>query len=170
MATFTFKQNRWHLQPGEFFCRFTLEPEVLEAEYKEVTGLLYEAALPHLKAVGALLLRTGVTEDDPLLKVLHGLGFRTYRHVFTPVLEVQSYGLGRLEAFERETRELGFDITTLAELGLSDEVVLKFRALHDEVYSEGSGAIPATPHLWTLDEWRAEVLDEEFMRKPALSP
>ncbi len=162
VAAFSFRQNRWHLQPGEFFCHFALEPEVSEADYKELAHLLYKAALPQLKREGALL-RTGVMEDDPLLKVLHGLGFRTYRHVFTPVLEVQSYDLGRLEPFERKTRDLGFEITTLAELGLSDEVVLKFRALHDEVYSEGSGAVPATPHLWSLDEWRTDVFDEDFM-------
>ena len=163
VATFTFQQNRWHLQPGEFFCRFTLEPEVSGVNVEELAHFLYKAALPQMKREGALLLRTGVTEDDPLLKVLHGLGFRTYRHVFTPVLEVQTYDLGRLEPFENETRDLGFEITTLAELGLSDEVVLKFRALHDEVYSEGSGAIPATPHLWSLDEWRTDVFDEDFM-------
>ena len=163
VATFNFKQNRWHLQPGEFFCRFALEPKVPDHDYKALAYLLYEAALPQLREEGALLLRTGIMENDPFLSVLRKLGFRTYRHVFTPVLEVQTYDVGRLEAFENETGDLGFEITTLAELGLSDEVVLKFRALHDEVYSEGSGAIPATPHLWSLDEWRAEVFDEEFM-------
>lgn len=163
VATFTFQQSRWHLQPGEFFCRFTLEPEVAKANYEEVVRLLYGTALPRLREEGALLLRTGVTENDPLAKVLRSLGFRTYRHVFTPVLEVQTYDLGQLEPFERETRELGFDITTLAELGLSDAVVMKFRALHDEVYSEGSGAVPATPHLWSLDEWHADVLGTDFL-------
>ena len=79
VATFTFQQNRWHLQPGEFFCRFTLEPNVSEADHKELATLLYKTALPQLKREGALLLRTGVMEDDPLLSALHSLGFRTYR-------------------------------------------------------------------------------------------
>ena len=110
-----------------------------------------------------MLLRTGLMESDPFLNVLRALGFRTYRHVFTPVLEVETYAVGRLESFERKTRDLGFEIKPLADFDLSDDVVMKFRALHDEVYSEGSGAVPATPHLLSLSKWRAARLDEDFI-------
>ena len=107
-----------------------------------------------------LLLRAGLNEDDALVPTLRRLGFRTYRHVFTPVLDVRTFPAETLEPFENDARALGFDIMSLAELGMTDGVVAKFRALHDEVYSEGSGAIPATPHLFSPGEWREDVLNE----------
>ncbi len=161
VATFRYRQSRWHLQPGEFFCSFSFDEGV--ENRRTVAQLLYETALPQMLEDGVLLLRAGVSENDPLLPVLHRLGFRTYRHVFTPVLDVRAFSQETLEPFEKASQALGFKITSLAELGMSDDVVAKFRTLHDEVYSEGSGAVPATPHLYSLDEWREEVLNEDFL-------
>ena len=161
VATFRYRQDYWHFQPGEFFCSFSFDEGVEDRH--AVAQLLYETALPQMLEDGVLLLRAGLSEDDALLPTLQRLGFRTYRHVFTPVLDVRNFPAETLEPFENDARALGFDIMSLAELGMTDSVVAKFRALHDEVYSEGSGAIPATPHLFSLDEWREEVLNEDFL-------
>lgn len=163
VAVFSYRQSRWHLYPGEFFCGFSFEERLAPEARPGVARQLYETALPQMLDDGVLLLRTGVSEDDPFLPVLRQLGFRTYRHVFTPVLDLRAFDAARLEPFELDVDALGFEITTLAELGLTDEVVARFRALHDEVYSEGSGAIPATPHLYSLSEWREEVLGDDFL-------
>ena len=163
VAAFRYRQSRRHFQPGEFFCSFSFNEGLAEEDRRGLAQRLYETALPQMLADGVLLLRMGVMEDDPLLPVLRRLGFRTYRHVFTPVLDVRAFSLERLKPFEKEAQTLGFEITSLADLGTTDSVVAKFRALHDEVYSEGSGAVPATPHLFSLSEWREDVLDEDFL-------
>ena len=163
VASFRYRQSRRHFQPGEFFCSFSFHEGLAQEERYNVAQSLYKTALPQMLADGVLLLRTGVPEDDPLLPALRRLGFRTYRHVFTPVLDVREFSLETLELFRREAQALSYEIISLAELGTTDDVVAKFRALHDEVYSEGSGAVPATPHLFSLSEWREDILDEDFL-------
>ena len=98
VATFRYRQSRWHLQPGEFFCSFSFGEGVEDRH--AVAQLLYETALPQMLEDGVLLLRAGLNEDDALLPTLRRLGFRTYRYVFTPVLDVR--------AFPAETLDFSF--------------------------------------------------------------
>lgn len=160
-AFFLFRQDKWHYHYGEFFCWFVFEDRVKAEEKAELAKRLFEQAKTEFPKHNTLLLRTGIDEDDAFRLTLEELGFRPYRHVYMPSLDVTSFDLSTLEPFVKEVQELGFEIHSLASLGLSDEVLQKFRALRDPIYAQGSGAVPATPDLHTFSDWKDLIVNEE---------
>lgn len=154
----TFSTARWHFHPRIFYVWFTLAQTANPAE---VARALYEKMWEVLEPKNPLLLYTGAEEDSPLLPALRSLGFREFRRVYSPTLDVQTFDLSRLDAHRDRAEALGYRIATLKELELTDNGKKQLSTLFNEVYADTSTVVPATPERFNLGEWWADVIEDE---------
>jgi hypothetical protein len=149
--------NRWHYHP----CIYSLVFSDLAGDSMAdvVTGL-YRKVVEVLRPRKPLLLRTGVREDDSLREALGPLGFREYRRVYEPVLEVEAFDLGQLAAVKAEFARLGYRLVSLADLEWTTGIEQQFYEMYNEVYADTSTVVPATPEQFSREEWLEQVLGE----------
>ena len=127
----------------------------------KVATELYNAAVKVMEPQQPLLLYTGVDEDDPLHPVLLQLGFREFRRVYSPTLEVGAFDLSSLHAATDSFEKLGYRVVTLADLDYTDDAKEQLHALFNEVYADTSTVVPATPERFSLGEWWTDVIEDE---------
>ena len=111
IGTLTFFRNRWHEHPKVYTVGFNVFPETDDA--LDVVSSLFDLLQRECK--DALLLRTVVREDDPLITPLKAIGFSVQRHVYEPTLDVQAFDLSSLNPAKLEFETLDYHITTLSE-------------------------------------------------------
>ena len=145
-----FSTNRLHYNPRIFYIRFTLEETDL---FAEVAGALYETVMGALEPHNPLLLYTGADEDSPLLPALRSLGFREFRRVYLPTLDVPSFELSSLDAEVKRTAALGYRVASLSELEPTDHIKNALFRLFCEVYTDTSTVVPATPETYSPARW-----------------
>ena len=156
-----FSTNRLHFHPRILYVRFVGSES---ARLAEVAGALYETVLRALEPRDPLLLYTGADEDSPLLPVLRALGFREFRRVYLPTLEVPSFGLSSLDAEVNRTAALGYRVVSLRELEPSDRTKQALFGLFCEVYADTSTVVPATPQPYSPAGWWEDfILDEAII-------
>jgi len=102
----------WHYHPRIFWVGFK---DLLDADLSVATEL-YNAAVEAMKPQRPLLLYTGVEENDPIHSVLLQLGFREFRRVYSPTLDVQAFDLPSLTKTTQAFEKLGCRAVTLAGL------------------------------------------------------
>ena len=146
----TFTHNRFHYHPRIYTVAFS--DVATSVDVAAVAHKLYDCLVQELQPHKPLLLRTGVDEGDPFYAVLRSLGFRDYRRVYSPVLEVKSFNLERLKEAETAFSALGYEIVRLSDLTWS-EIEAELYALHVEVYRDTSTVVPATPEQLSQSEW-----------------
>ena len=157
VGSFWFSVQDWHYHPRIFWIGFQ---DLTDVDI-EVATELYNAAVKVMEPQQPLLLYTGVEEDDPLRSVLLQLGFREFRRVYSPTLEVGAFDLSSLHAATDSFEKLGYRVVTLAELDLTDETKKQLHALFNEVYADTSTVVPATPERFSLEAWWTDVIEDE---------
>ncbi len=145
-----FFHNQFHYHPRVYSVVFTDFASDFDAPL--VARKLYDRLIQALQPHKPLLLRTGIDEGDTFYAALRSLGFREYRRVYSPVLEVAAFDLGQLKNSETAFSELGYKLIRLSELVWA-EVKAKLCALHTEVYGDTSTVTPATPERFSQTEW-----------------
>ena len=151
VGSLAFSHNRVHYHPEIYSITFSdFAPG---ANVRVVAHHLYDTLIQKLRPTAPLLLRTGVDEGDELYAVLRSLGFRDYRRVYTPVLDVAAFDLETLQKVESGFAALGYKIVRLADLELTAEVEAQLYDLHTEVYADTSTVVPATPEQLGKKEW-----------------
>jgi hypothetical protein len=161
VGTLTFFRNRVHFHLRIYsviFADFAPDTDV-----GSVARHLYGALARELRPANPLLLRTAVDEGDDLYAVLRALGFRDYRRVYSPVLDVSAFDLGSLQAAERKFAVLGYEIVRLADLTPTAEVEAQLYDLHTEVYTDTSTAVQATPEQFPRAEWLGTFVYSDSM-------
>ena len=157
VGTFWFSIQDWHYNPRIYWVGF----RDLDDADVGVAKKLYNAAVEAMKPQRPLLLYTGVEEDDPLHSVLLQLGFREFRRVYSPTLDVRAFDLSSLTKTTQTFEKLGYRIVTLAESDLTDETKGQLHALFNEVYADTSTVVPATPGRFSLGAWWTDVIEGE---------
>ena len=155
VGTLHFSTNRLHFHPRVFYVRFAL------GDAAEVAAALYGEMLRALEPRRPLLFYTGADEDSPLLHVLRPLGFRAFRHVYGPTLDVTSFRLSSLDAYANRTEKLGYRTVTLAELEPTNRTKRALLGLFSEVYADTSTVVPATPEMFSPAEWWRDLIADE---------
>ena len=150
VGTVTFLHNRVHYHPRIYTVAFS--DFATGTDVSLVTHKLYNRLVQELQPHQPLLLRTGVDEGDPFYAVLKSLGFRNYRRVYNPVLDVAAFDLERLREAETTFAALGYEIVRLSDLNWS-EIETELYTLHAEVYRDTSTVVPATPEQLSQSEW-----------------
>ncbi len=146
----TFTHNRFHYHPRIYtvaFSNFATSVDVAAVAHK-----LYDCLVQELQPHRPLLLRTGVDEGDPFYAALRALGFRDYRRVYNPVLDVAAFDLERLKEAETTFAALEYELVRLSDLTWS-EIETELYTLHVEVYRDTSTVVPATPEQFSQSEW-----------------
>lgn len=166
VGALTFFRNRVHFHPGIYSVAFSdFAPGM---GLTAVVRALYDALARELRPTNPLLLRTGVDEGDDLYAALRSLGFRDYRRVYSPVLDISTFDLKRLAHAERSAAVLGYEIVRLADLKPTADLETRLYDLHTEVYADTSAIVPATPERLGKKEWLGafiysdEVIPEAF--------
>ena len=149
VGSLRFFYNEFHYHPRIYTVVFS----DFAADVDTVASKLYDRLVEELQPHKPLLLRTEVDEGDALYATLRSLGFRDYRRVYSPVLDVTAFDLGLLKAAETAFSALGYKLIRLSELIWTAEVEKKLYALHAEVYRDTSTVIPATPERFSRTEW-----------------
>ena len=157
VGSFWFSVQDWHYNPRIYWVGFR---DLDEAD-AEVATRLYDAAVEAMEPQQPLLLYTGVEEDDPLYPVLVQLGFREFRRVYSPTLDVQAFDFSSLTETTQTFEKLGYRIVSLAELDYTDETKRKLHVLFNEVYADTSTVVPATPERFSVGAWWADVIEDE---------
>ncbi len=157
VGTFWFSVQNWRYHPRIFWVGFK---DLLDADLIVATEL-YKAAVEAMKPQRPLLLYTGVEEDDPLRSVLLQLGFREFRRVYSPTLDVRAFDLSSLTKTTHTFEKLGYRIVILAELEHTNDTKKKLHALFNEVYADTSTVVPATPERFSLGAWWTDVIEDE---------
>jgi len=166
VGALTFFRNRVHFHPGIYSLTFSdFTPDM---DRTAVVHALYDALIRELRPTNPLLLRTGVDEGDDLYAALRSLGFRDYRRVYSPVLDVEAFDLESLRDAERKFAALGYEIIRLTDLKPTADLETRLYDLHTEVYADTSAVVPATPERLGKREWLGafiysdEVIPEAF--------
>ena len=163
VGTVTFLHNRVHYHPRIYtvaFSDFATGTDVSQVDASRIARGLYDRLVQELQPHKPLLLRTGVDEGDPFYAVLKSLGFRNYRRVYNPVLDVAAFDLERLREAETAFSAFGYEIVRLPDLTWS-EIETELYALYVEVYRDTSTVVPATPERFSRAEWlKATVGDD----------
>ncbi len=133
---------------------------MLDADLSVATEL-YNAAVEAMKPQRPLLLYTGVEENDPLHTILLRLGFREFRRVYSPTLDVQAFDLSSLTKTTQAFEKLGYRVATLAGLEPTDATKRQLHTLFNEVYADTSTVVPATPERFSLEAWWTDVIEDE---------
>lgn len=128
VGTFWFSVQDWHYHPRIFWVGFK---DLLDADLTVATEL-YSAAVEAMKPQRPLLLYTGVEENDPIYSVLLQLGFREFRRVYSPTLDVQAFDLSSLTKTTQAFEKLGYRVATLAELEYTDKAKRQLHTLFNE--------------------------------------
>ena len=150
VGTVTFLHNRVHYHPRIYTVAFS--DFATGTDVSLIVRGLYDRLVQELQPHQPLLLRTGVDEGDPFYAVLKSLGFRNYRRVYNPVLDVAAFDLERLKEAETTFAALGYEIVRLSDLNWS-EIETELYTLHAEVYRDTSTVVPATPEQLSQSEW-----------------
>ncbi len=158
VGTFWFSVQDWHYNPRIYWVGFQ---KIAETDVIEVATKLYNAAVKAIEPQQPLLLYTGVEEDDPLHSVLLQLGFREFRRVYSPTLDVAAFDLLSLDVATSIFERLGYRITTLGELEQTNRVKRQLHTLFNEVYADTSTVVQATPERFSFEAWWADVIDDE---------
>ena len=153
-----FSTNRLHRHPRIFYVRFTLGDT---SRLAEVAGALYGTMMRALEPHNSLLFYTGADEDGPLLPALRPLGFREFRRVYLPTLEVTSFELSSLDAEINRTAALGYRVVSLGELEPTDRTKNALFRLFGEVYTDTATVVPATPESYSAAEWWKDFVEDE---------
>lgn len=159
VGTFWFSVQDWHYNPRIYWVGF--RDLVADAVLAEVAPALYDAALAAIAPHEPLLLYTGAEEDSPLYPVLRQLGFREFRRVYSPALDVVAFDLSSLDEVARRFEALGYRTATLPDLEPTDAFKQQLHDLFNEVYADTSTVVPATPERFSLEAWWADVIDDE---------
>ena len=99
-----------------------------------------------------LLFYAGVEEDSLLHPIFLQLGFREFRRVYSPTLDVQAFD-SSLDAATGIFEESGYRIVKLSDLEHTDKAKKQLQALFNEVYADTSTVVPATPERFSLEAW-----------------
>lgn len=151
VGSLTFFRNRVHDHPGIFSITFS--DFAADVDAAVIAHDLYNNLVQELRPTNPLLLRTGVDEGDDLYAVLRSLGFRDYRRVYSPVLDVVAFDLESIRDAESMFATFGYGIVRLTDLELTAEVEAQLYDLHTEVYADTSTVVPATPERFSRMEW-----------------
>lgn len=155
-----FSTNRLHFHPRIFYVRFALgDPST--ARLAEVAGALYKTMMGVLEPRDPLLLYTGADEDSPLLPALRSLGFREFRRVYLPTLDVATFELPGLDAHVNRTETLGYRTVSLSELEPTERTKKALFTLFSEVYADTSTVVPATPETYSPAQWWEHFIVDE---------
>ena len=149
VGSLRFFHNQFHYHPRIYTVVFS----GLAAAVDTVANRLYDRLVQELQPHQPLLLRTGVDEGDAFYATLRSLGFRDYRRVYSPVLDVAAFDLELLKDAETAFSALGYKLIRLSDLAWTAEVKAKLYALHTEVYGDTSAVMPATPERFSQAEW-----------------
>ncbi len=159
VGSLRFFHNRFHYHPRIYSVSFA--DFVSGSDTTLIARKLYDCLVKELQPHNPLLLRTGIDEDDPFYTVLRALGFRDYRRVYNPVLEVTAVNLESLKTNATTFAALGYEIVRLSDLDWTTEVAAKLYALHTDVYSDTSTVVPATPERFSQAEWLAATVKDD---------
>ncbi len=151
VGVLTFFRNRVHYHPRIYSVTFSDFASDVDAVV--ISHQLYDNLVQELRTDSPLLLRTGVDEGDDLYAVLRSLGFRDYRRVYSPVLDIEAFDLESIQDTESRFAALGYRIVRLADLELTAGVEAQLYDLHTEVYTDTSTIVPATPKRFGQREW-----------------
>lgn len=151
VGALTFFLNRVHFHPDIYSVTFSdFAPGM---DLTAVVHALYDALVRELRPTNPLLLRTGVDEGNDLYAALRSLGFRDYRRVYSPVLDVSTFDLKRLAHAESSAAALGYELVRLTDLKPTADLETRLYDLHTEVYADTSAVVPATPERLGKKEW-----------------
>ncbi len=160
VGSLRFSTNRLHFHPRIFYVRFALG-DTPTSRLAEVAGALYKTMMGALEPRDPLLFYTGADEDSPLLPALRSLGFREFRRVYLPTLEVRSFELSSLDACVNRTAALGYRVVALVEFEPTDHTKGALFRLFSEVYADTATVVPATPEAFSPDEWWSDLVEDE---------
>ncbi len=158
VGSLRFSTNRLHFHPRIFYVRFVGSES---SRLAEVAGALYKTMLRALEPHNPLLFYTGADEDSPLLPALRSLGFREFRRVYLPTLEVPSFELSSLDAEVNRAETLGYRTVALGELEPTDGTKRTLFKLFCEVYADTSTVVPATPGVFSPAQWWDDFIEDE---------
>ena len=151
VGSLKFFHNQFHYHPRVYTVTFS--DFASEVEVASVAHALYTRLIRELRPHKPLLLRTGIDEGDTLYATLRSLGFREYRRIYNPVLDVATFDLASLQESETAFSALGYKVVRLSDLAWTAKVQTKLYHLHREVYTDTSTAVPATPERFSQAEW-----------------